>query len=185
MHIMFVCTGNICRSPMGEGLLRQALEKRSVEGVTVSSTGTWGLDGSPATEFAVMAAASSGAVLDAHRAATFSAALAEDADLILAMTSVHLRETEDMSPGASRKTRLLKELAFLEPEPLPPGATREQRLKALLAAPRPHYVRAMDLDDPMGLPLAVYERCRDQIQAGVDRLVKLLFEDRPGDTPSP
>src|SRR5687767_10832602 len=125
MHIMFVCTGNICRSPMGEGLLRHALETRSIGGVTVSSTGTWGLDGSSATEHAVAAARSSGVILEAHRAATFSSPDAQRADLILAMTSVHLREAEEMAPGTAAKTRLLKELAFLEPAELPRGATPE------------------------------------------------------------
>ena len=185
MHIMFVCTGNICRSPMAEGLLRRALELRSIKGVSVSSTGTWGLDDSPATEHAVTAARSLGAVLDEHRAATFSAGLAADADLILAMTSVHLREAEEMAPGTAGRTRLLKELASIEPEWPAPGGSPEERLALLLAASRPEYVRAMDLDDPMGLPLAVYERCRDQIQAGVDRLMELLFEDRPGAGPNP
>ena len=185
MHIMFVCTGNICRSPMAEGLLRHELGSRSIEGVTVSSTGTWGLDGSPATEYAVTAARSSGVILTDHRAATFASAAADEADLILAMTSVHLREAEQMAPGSAPKTRLLKELAFLQPAGLPREATPEDRLQALLAAPRPEYVRAMDLDDPMGLPLAVYERCRDQIKAGVDRLLELVFEDPSGSRPNP
>ena len=176
MHITFVCTGNICRSPMAEGLLRHALGERGIEGVTVSSTGTWGLDGSSATEFAAAAARASGVDLGAHRARTFSEPLADEADLILAMTSVHLREAEDMAPGSSARTRLLKELDYLEPQPLPEDASPHQRLEALLAAPRPGYVRAMDLDDPMGLPLAVYERCRDQIAQGVDRLMELIFD---------
>lgn len=170
---------------MAEGLLKHALESRSIQGVKVTSTGTWGLDGSPATEYAVTAAGSSGVLLDEHRAATFSSASAEKADLILAMTSVHLREAEEMAPGTSERTRLLKELAFIQPQELPAGAPPEERLRTLLAAPRPEYLRAMDLDDPMGLPLAVYERCRDQIQAGVDRLMELVFEDRPTAIPSP
>ena len=184
MHIMFVCTGNICRSPMAEGLLRRALTDRGIEGVSVSSTGTWGLDGSAATEHAATAAGSLGATLLDHRARTFSGTLAHDADLIIAMTSVHLREIEDMAPGTARRTRLLKELALLEPEHAP-GASPEERLAALLAAPRPSYVRAMDLDDPMGLPLAVYERCRDQIQEGVIRLMNLLFEDPSPEASNP
>ena len=173
---MFLCTGNICRSPMAEGLLRRALDDRGIGGVEVSSTGTWGLDGSPATEYAAAAARSSGVDIARHRARSFTERLAEDADLIIAMTSVHLREGDEMAPGSAARTRLLKELAHLEPEPLPQASSPEERLAALLAAPRPHYVRAMDLDDPMGLPLVVYERCRDQIAEGVDRLMELIFD---------
>ena len=176
MHIMFLCTGNICRSPMAEGLLCRALDERGIEGVKVSSTGTWGLDDSSATEFAVVAARSSGVDIARHSARSFSEGLAEDADLIIAMTSVHLREGDGIAPGSAARMRLLKELAYLEPEPLPAGASPDVRLAALLAARRPEYVRAMDLDDPMGLPLAVYERCRDQIAAGVDRLMELIFD---------
>lgn len=185
MHIMFVCTGNICRSPMAEGLLRDALDKREISGVVVSSTGTWGLDGSPATEYAVSAASGSGVALDPHRARTFSSELAEDADLIIAMTSVHLREIEDMAPGASGRTRLLKELASLEVE-LPRGdASASERLAALLAAPRPSYRRALDLDDPMGFPLPVYERCRDEIARGIQRLMELIFDNPAGARANP
>lgn len=184
MHIMFVCTGNICRSPMAEVLLRDAITRRGLSGVRISSTGTWGLDGSPATEHAEAAVGSVGVRVDEHRARTFSAALAEDADLIIAMTSVHLREIEEVAPGTAARTRLLKELVHLEPATVE-GSSPEERLQSMLAAPRPTYVRAMDLDDPMGLPLAVYERCRDQIQEGVDRLLRLVFEDPSEEAPSP
>jgi protein-tyrosine phosphatase len=175
MHIMFVCTGNICRSPMAEGLLRLSLERRGIDGVKVTSTGTWGQDGSRATEHAWSAAAASGAPLEGHRAQTFSAQLAEDADLIVAMTSVHLREIEDMAPGTAQRTRLLKEISLLEPE-IEDDMSPDDRLAALLSAPRPAYMRAHDLDDPMGFPLPVYERCRDEISKGIDSLVRLLFD---------
>ena len=53
-RILIVCTGNICRSPMATGLLRQRLAEDGLDGdVMVYSVGTWGLDGEPASEHAV------------------------------------------------------------------------------------------------------------------------------------
>ena len=63
MDILFVCTGNICRSPMAEGLFRYMLPPETREAVHVHSAGTHGLDGEPAAPFAVQAAAAMGLIL--------------------------------------------------------------------------------------------------------------------------
>ena len=54
MHIIFVCTGNTCRSPMAEALLREALAARGIDSVTVASAGTGAWEGAPASEGAVI-----------------------------------------------------------------------------------------------------------------------------------
>ena len=51
--ILFVCTGNICRSPMAEGILKDLLKKRGIGEFRVSSAGTWGLEGEGATAYAI------------------------------------------------------------------------------------------------------------------------------------
>ena len=67
--ILVVCTGNICRSPIAEGLLRDALAARfGAEAPSVSSAGMWGVEGSSATPEAVAAAVESGADIQTHPA---------------------------------------------------------------------------------------------------------------------
>ena len=98
-------------------------------------------------------------------------------DLVIAMTSVHLREIESLDAEAARKTLLLKELAELSFDE-PPSDDPRRLLERVLAATRPEWRRALDLDDPMGLPRGSYERCLGEIEQAVDALVAALCPDR-------
>lgn len=171
MKIVFVCTGNICRSPMGEALLRHELATRGCDDVEVSSCGTWASTPQPATAHAVSVLQRRGIDLSEHRSRALDAAELESADLVLVMTSVHVREVEEMAPRALPKVRLTKELVELD---LPPGAG----LEALLAATRPTPRRDLDVDDPMGLLPRSYERAAGEIEAGVKVLAQVLCGER-------
>lgn len=171
MKIVFVCTGNICRSPMGEALLRHELAARGCEGIEVSSCGTWASAPQPATAHAVTVLEARGIDLSSHRSRVLDAAELEEADLVVAMTSVHVREIEEMAPAALPKVRLMKELVELE---LRPGAG----LRAVLAATRPAPRRDLDVDDPMGMLPRTYERAAGEIEAGVKALAAALCGER-------
>lgn len=172
MLVLFVCTGNICRSPIGEGLLRAAIASAGVAGVEVASAGTWADEGAPATPAAVAVMETRGLDISGHRARRLAAREAEAADLIVAMTSVHLREIETTAPYASPKVLLAKEVQ--EVRRTGPG------LHGLLTGGRPPWRRALDLDDPMGLPGVAYERTAAQLEAVVEALVPVLGrEHRP------
>lgn len=175
-----VCTGNICRSPMAEGLLRRRLAERDCTDVEVISAGTWAYEGNPASEGARGVFRARGWDLQPHRARELTADLLREADLVVGMTSVHRREILELDADAAGKTLLLKELAEIRADAVP-GDT-SARLAALLAGRRPEPRRALDLDDPMGLPQFAYERSFSEIEAGVDVLVDLFCsEPRPSD----
>ncbi|WUS93292.1 low molecular weight phosphotyrosine protein phosphatase [Kribbella sp. NBC_00709] len=89
MHVEIVCTGNICRSPMGEVVLRAKLAEAGIDGVEVTSSGTGGWHvGDPMDPRAAAALRRRGYDGSAHRAREFESA----ADLVLAMDSGHLTE---------------------------------------------------------------------------------------------
>lgn len=174
MKILMVCTGNICRSPMAEVMLRDALTSCGVDDVEVASAGTWAGFGHAATTEAQQVMEGRGIDLSHHRSQPLTADLLDDADLILAMTSVHAREIAEVAPGAVDRTLLMKELVELEVEESAADAARAARLSSVLAGGRPEPRRALDLDDPMGLPVGAYERTAEHLELGVNRLVELL-----------
>ena len=88
--LLFVCTGNTCRSPLAEALTRLEAENRNVN-VAVSSAGTFAADRAPASPRAVAAAALLGADLAAHRSRPLDPDILAGADLVIAMTSAQLR----------------------------------------------------------------------------------------------
>jgi len=105
MHILFVCTGNTCRSPMAEGLLREALSARGIEQVTVGSAGTGAWDGAPASEGAYLVGLEHGLDLSEHRARLLTRDLVREADLVLAMSGHHLARVAEL--GGEPKVHLL------------------------------------------------------------------------------
>jgi protein-tyrosine-phosphatase len=103
--VLLVCSGNTCRSPMAEALLRRALEQHGPAGVTVSSAGTGASPGAPASEGAYLVALEAGLDLSAHRARLLTAELVRDSRLILVMSRSHLRQVTEL--GGEGKSFLL------------------------------------------------------------------------------
>lgn len=168
-----VCTGNICRSPMAEALLKQKLAQRGCEDIEVASAGTWADPGRHATPEALQVLADRGIAFDDHRARPVDLRELAEADLVIAMTSVHVRELKAMADEVGTKLLLMKEIVEMEvgQDRLDePGA----RLANLLRGRRPEPRRALDVDDPMGLPVGAYQRAAGEIEAGIDRLVDVL-----------
>lgn len=109
MNILFVCTGNTCRSPLAEALLRRLLSERQVDGVTVASAGTGAWAGAPASEGSYLVALEDGVDLSAHRAQSLTPELAGTADVILTMSRSHRQRLRDL--GLGDRTFLLGEYA--------------------------------------------------------------------------
>lgn len=99
--ILVVCTGNICRSPIGERLLQKLLPEKKV-----ASAGVQALNGHAADASAVKIAEMHNLSLEGHQGSQFSSSMARDYDLILAMDRTHIQMISNISPEARGKTML-------------------------------------------------------------------------------
>ncbi len=139
VHVVFVCTGNTCRSPMAEAIARRIVSERGWSGVTVASAGVAAWPGAPASEGARRVAAEDGLDLDAHASETLTSRTVADAGLVLCMDRGHLECARALAP--SGRCALLSSAAGFGDEVKDPfgGGRAEYRaafdeLKGLVAA---------------------------------------------------
>lgn len=109
MHILFVCTGNTCRSAMAEALARAAAERRQIRGVVFSSAGTSAWEGAPASDGALLVGLERKLDLNTHRARSLSRELVADADVVLGMGEHHVERAIVL--GGDGKSSLLSDYA--------------------------------------------------------------------------
>jgi RpiB/LacA/LacB family sugar-phosphate isomerase len=146
--ILFICTGNVCRSPMAEGLFRKAAGGRGA--FRVLSAGIGAVDGQPPTPHSVQAMRELGADISGQRSRALTANLVHEADFIFGMTHAHVDTIALLYPQAAEKTFLLLEFdEMLEPF-------------------------EKDIADPIGSPYEIYVHCRDQIEQGIASLLKFM-----------
>jgi protein-tyrosine-phosphatase len=105
--ILIVCTGNICRSPMAEAMLKTMVPESLARNIDVQSAGTHALEGYPAAPYAIRTMAEFGIDLSAHRARTLGSKMIEDSDLILVMEQVHVEIAQCLCPEKADKIHLL------------------------------------------------------------------------------
>ena len=106
-HILVVCVGNICRSPMAEALLKSAL--RGQDEITVESAGLGALVGHPASAYAVELMEEMGEDISGHLARQIHPDMVNIADLVLVMEAGHRRSIDDADPTARGKVLRLGE----------------------------------------------------------------------------
>jgi glycine hydroxymethyltransferase len=146
--ILFICTGNVCRSPMAEALFRRATDGRGE--FRALSAGLGAMDGQPPTAHSVTAMRELGVDISGQRSRALTAGLVEQADYILGMTHSHVDTIGLLYPAAAEKTFLLREF--------------DESLDSY----------EKDIGDPIGSSYEVYVQCRKQIEQGVASLVKFM-----------
>jgi protein-tyrosine-phosphatase len=105
MRVLFVCTGNTCRSPMAEAIATRMAAERGLTDITFASAGTSAWDGAPASDGALLVAMERGLDLNSHRAQMLSGEIVEAAGLILVMSPHH--RDRAIVLGGDGKTHLL------------------------------------------------------------------------------
>ena len=144
--VLFVCTGNVCRSPMAEGIFRH-ITKGSYR---VLSAGVGAGLGHLASEYAIQAVETLGIDLSNFRSQPLTAVLMEQADYVFGMTQSHVDAMVAMHPQAADKIFRLREF--------------EESLHPF----------ERDIRDPIGDSYEVYCECRDQIQDGIIAILKFM-----------
>ncbi len=112
--ILFVCSGNTCRSPMAEGIFNKKAREHKLDAIAFSA-GVSAFPGMPVTEHAVEAAREKGADISAHTAAPVTEALLESCSVALCMTSGHALALKAAFPQYSDKIRLLSRHDISDP----------------------------------------------------------------------
>lgn len=151
MKLLFICTGNTCRSSMAEALAGRLLEDRFGAGgnIEVYSAGLAASPEEAASPFAVEAMAWKGIDMSDYRAAMLTLEMVQAADLVLTMTRGHLKQVNMMFPGHTGKTFTLADFA---------GS-------------------GSDIADPIGQPLDVYRQCACSLEELIARVLDGLGEN--------
>lgn len=187
-QVLLVCTGNICRSPMAEGLLRSALERRVGDGAPrVASAGTIARDGAPAMPEAVEAAADLGVDISGHSARRLRREHVREAELIVGMAAEHREDIGVLVPEAEGRTFTLKELVRLlettGPRPLEVPRTDGLVARRVADAHRRRAgspaMRDDDVLDPLGLSLEGYRAVASELEDLCERLAGGLYDGSP------
>lgn len=139
-----MCTGNLCRSPIAEGILRDRLDRVGIAHASVSSAGIWATERTPIVDYAELVARSHGVDLSQHLSRKLNVDLIERSDLILVMEEVHRDMIRKNYPSAFKRTYVIKSFG-----PRASGG---------------------EVADPMGAGLEIFHTCFEELKFEIDRI---------------
>jgi protein-tyrosine-phosphatase len=152
-NVLFVCTGNSCRSAMAEALMKKYLKELGKDDIKVSSAGIAAIDGFPPTDETVKVLSEEGMDITGHRTRKLDENIVKAADLILVMEEMHRGFIDSTYPEGSYKTYLLKEYGVDDD---------------------PNYPESKEISDPITKPIEYYRLSLQIIRDQVRRIAKLL-----------
>lgn len=151
--ILFVCTGNSCRSVMAQEVMRHMVKRAAADSsIVIESAGVFAIQGMLPSQETVRVLKESGIHCSDHKARLLTAEMVREADLIFTMEPFHTEEVLRREPSADGRVHLLKTFNCAPGEaPIMPN-----------------------ISDPIGKPMEVYEVCFKQIRESVERVAKSL-----------
>jgi protein-tyrosine-phosphatase len=147
--VLFVCTGNLCRSPIAEGILRTALAGRKITGIEAASAGIMASEGREPEPFAVSISRQNGVDISQHRSAMLTRTLLDDADLVLTMEKMHYLYVRGMIPMERDRVFLLASFGRKGVEG--------------------------EIDDPISKDIEAYEDCFAILKLEIMRILPLII----------
>lgn len=152
IKVAFVCTGNVCRSPMAEGLFVDLVKNDAHEDFQIISCGLGAMAGQPPSAYSVIACKEEGIDISDIRSQPMTEEIALLADYIFCMTSSHLKAVKILFPFASEKVFLVKEFI--------PGLEYFEK----------------EIVDPIGMPLEIYLDCCKEIKNSLSSVLQFIEE---------
>lgn len=152
-HILIICTANICRSPLAEGVLRDRLAKKGFKEWVVSSAGTWAMQVRGASTNSVIVMEQAQIDISNHQSRMVDDDMLKAANLVICMESNHAEALRAEFPDQAHKIYMLTEMVG----------------------------RRYNITDPYGGPLEEYQRMgrdvTELIDEGFDKIVALAQGD--------